>query len=120
LLEFVVAEGASGLLIEQGSGLVSLLHVIQRKNHELVVSGMQRDVVANVLATLQRQHLSTQSGFSARELDVLRELCHGRSNKSIGQMLDLSENTVKFHLKRIFPQARCGFTRSCHCGCPAT
>ena len=102
LLEFVVAEGASGLLIEQGSGLVSLLHVIQRKNHELVVSGMQRDVVANVLATLQRQHLSTQSGFSARELDVLRELCHGRSNKSIGQMLDLSENTVKFHLKRIF------------------
>jgi LuxR family maltose regulon positive regulatory protein len=43
-----------------------------------------------------------QEGFSPRELAVLRELCHGRSNKAIGQVLDLSENTVKFHLKRIF------------------
>ena len=29
-------------------------------------------------------------------------MCNGRSNKAIGQFLDLSENTVKFHLKRIF------------------
>ena len=43
-----------------------------------------------------------QDGFSARELEVLRELCNGRSNKAIGQFLDLSENTVKFHLKRVF------------------
>jgi LuxR family maltose regulon positive regulatory protein len=35
-------------------------------------------------------------------LEVLRELCNGRSNKAIGQFLDMSENTVKFHLKRIF------------------
>jgi LuxR family maltose regulon positive regulatory protein len=32
----------------------------------------------------------------------LREVCNGRSNKAIGQLLDLSENTVKFHLKRVF------------------
>ena len=41
-------------------------------------------------------------GLSSRELAVLRELCNGRSNKLIGQLLDLSENTVKFHLKNIF------------------
>lgn len=40
--------------------------------------------------------------LSARELAVLGELCVGRTNKEIGRQLDLAENTVKFHLKRIY------------------
>ena len=69
---------------------------------ELVLSAAQRDLITQVLARLQRTTLVDQDGFSARELEVLRELCNGRSNKAIGQILDLSENTVKFHLKRVF------------------
>ena len=59
-------------------------------------------MISQVLSRLRRAAVADQDGFSARELAVLRELCHGRSNKTIGQYLDLSENTVKFHLKRIF------------------
>ena len=66
------------------------------------LSGAQRDVIAQLLCELQRNHPRNQEGFSSRELEVLRELCGGRSNKAIGQLLDLSENTVKFHLKRIY------------------
>ena len=102
LLDFVVAEGAIGILLEQGRALEGLLNIAQRRNRELVLSGAQRDVIAQVLGRLQRESLADQDGFSARELEVLRELCHGRSNKAIGQFLDLSENTVKFHLKRVF------------------
>lgn len=40
--------------------------------------------------------------LSGRELAVLGQLCVGRSNKDIGRQLDLSENTVKFHLKRVY------------------
>ncbi|WP_114951123.1 LuxR C-terminal-related transcriptional regulator [Sphingosinicella terrae] len=40
--------------------------------------------------------------LSSRELAVLGQLCVGRSNKEIGRQLDLSENTVKFHLKRVY------------------
>jgi ATP/maltotriose-dependent transcriptional regulator MalT len=102
LLEYVVEEGAIGVLLEQGSGLEALLHMAQRRNRELMLSGAQREVTARVLMLLQRAHVGDQSGFSSRELDVLRELCNGRSNKAIGQLLNLSENTVKFHLKRVF------------------
>ena len=102
LLDFVVAEGALGILLEQGRAVEGLLNIAQRRNRELVLSGAHRDVIAQALGRLQRAALVDQDGFSTRELAVLRELCNGRSNKTIGQFLDLSENTVKFHLKRIF------------------
>jgi LuxR family maltose regulon positive regulatory protein len=102
LLDFVAAEGASGILVEQGRAIENLLHSAQRRNRELVLSGAQRDLIANVVTLLNAAYPGEHDGFSSRELEVLRELCNGRSNKAIGQFLDLSENTVKFHLKRIF------------------
>ena len=41
-------------------------------------------------------------GLSPRQLDVLRLLIEGRSNKLIMRELDLSESTVKTHLQAIF------------------
>ncbi|WQG58194.1 LuxR C-terminal-related transcriptional regulator [Pseudomonas sp. RTB3] len=40
--------------------------------------------------------------FSGKETHLLTLLGHGQSNKAIAQALDISENTVKFHLKHIF------------------
>jgi DNA-binding NarL/FixJ family response regulator len=39
--------------------------------------------------------------LSPRELDVLRLLAQGRSNKEIGSRLDLTEGTVKNHMTRV-------------------
>lgn len=102
LLDYVVSEGALRILLEQGRALEGLLNIAQRRNRELVLSGAQREVIAQVLGRFQQAEQVDHDGFSAREMAVLRELCNGRSNKAIGQFLDLSENTVKFHLKRIF------------------
>jgi LuxR family maltose regulon positive regulatory protein len=102
LIQFIVAEGACRLVLDEGAGLESLLHLAHRRNRELVLSGAQRDVTAQLLAKLQGARPADEHGFSSRELAVLREVCNGRSNKAIGQLLDLSENTVKFHLKRVF------------------
>lgn len=102
LLDFVGAQGAGGILLEQGRAIESLLHSAQRRNRELILSGAERDLIAHVLALLNTAYPGDHEGFSARELEVLRELCNGRSNKAIGQCLDLSENTVKFHLKRLY------------------
>lgn len=102
LLEYIAAEGAIGILLEQGRDLEHLLLLAQRRNRELMLSGAQRDLVTQALGLLQQERPAEKYGFSARELAVLRELCNGRSNKAIGEALDLSENTVKFHLKRIF------------------
>ena len=41
-------------------------------------------------------------GMSPRELAVLQELAAGRSNKEIAQRLEVSPNTVKTHVARVF------------------
>ena len=40
--------------------------------------------------------------LSSKETQVLIELANGQPNKAIAQALDVSENTVKFHLKNIY------------------
>lgn len=102
LLEYVATESAVGILLEQGRDLEHLMLLVQRRNRELILSGAQRDLITRALGLMQRERPAEKYGFSSRELAVLRELCNGRSNKAIGETLDLSENTVKFHLKRIF------------------
>jgi two-component system NarL family response regulator len=39
--------------------------------------------------------------LSKRELEVLESLASGKSNKEIGHALDISEGTIKFHVKSI-------------------
>jgi DNA-binding NarL/FixJ family response regulator len=41
-------------------------------------------------------------GISPRELAVLRELAAGRSNKEIALALQVSPNTIKTHVARLF------------------
>ncbi|MBD0328507.1 MAG: response regulator transcription factor [Thermoleophilia bacterium] len=43
-----------------------------------------------------------QAGLSEKEVAVLRELAHGRSNKEIARALYVSEQTVKFHLRNVY------------------
>ena len=49
-------------------------------------------------------HSLPRSGVSltGRQIDVLRLLCEGRSNKEIGRTLGVSQKTVKVHLTAIF------------------
>ena len=44
----------------------------------------------------------TSLGISPRELVVLKELAAGRSNKEIARRLEVSPNTVKTHLARLY------------------
>lgn len=41
-------------------------------------------------------------GMSPRELEVLREIAAGHSNKEIARRLNVSPNTVKTHVARLF------------------
>lgn len=58
---------------------------------EKVVENHRRD-----FARIQQDY-----NLSRRELDVLRELCAGLTNRAIAEKLFISEHTVKDHLKHI-------------------
>ena len=60
-----------------------------------------KTVVPPELAAKLAERLSGES-LSARELEVLKLLAEGRSNKEIGNSLFISEGTVKTHAKSIF------------------
>jgi DNA-binding CsgD family transcriptional regulator len=45
-------------------------------------------------------------GISPRELTVLHEIAAGRSNKEIAAQLNVSPNTVKTHVAKLFEKAR--------------
>jgi two-component system nitrate/nitrite response regulator NarL len=45
-------------------------------------------------------------GLSPRELQILRALVNGRSNKAIARELSISEATVKVHLKALLRKVR--------------
>lgn len=51
-----------------------------------------------------QDHSVPKSGVSltGRQIDVLRLLCEGRSNKEIGRALGVSQKTVKVHVTAIF------------------
>lgn len=54
------------------------------------------------LAVQQKPQIQAESLLSPRELDVLKQVARGLTNPEIAGQLNVSENTVRFHLKNIF------------------
>ncbi len=86
---------------------VDLMRTAIEKNHKstlkLVEIGFLNECVSlyNDLELTSNNEEKTAL-LSKREMDVLNELAAGKSNKEIARNLDMTGNTVKFHLKNIF------------------
>jgi DNA-binding NarL/FixJ family response regulator len=87
--------GASGYLLKN---LVrkELLETIRA-----VHAGKRR--VPPEIATEIAEHIADDA-LTEREIDVLRRVAAGKSNKVIAAELDISEGTVKTHMKSILPK----------------
>ena len=96
--------GAAGVLMKTAA--TELLYECVRS----VASGQYwvgRDTVGSVVEALAASHRSVRSGarpfgLTLRELEVVRLVGEGCSNREIGNRLRISEDTVKHHLSRIF------------------
>ena len=103
-----VRAGAKGYLLK-GAPRDELFRAIR-----LVSEG--GSLLQPVVASKLMQHMSGQSEPSPalpepltnREMEVLRCLALGRSNKEIAIMLSISERTVKFHLSAILGKLGAG------------
>jgi ATP/maltotriose-dependent transcriptional regulator MalT len=60
------------------------------------------DDLARVEARLSPEPPSRPSGLTAREVEVLRLVARGRTNREIADELVLSEHTVRRHLQNVF------------------
>jgi len=70
-----------------------------------VYAGKRR--VPPEIATEIAEHIADDA-LTEREIDVLRRVAAGKSNKVIAAELDISEGTVKTHMKSILPKLDAG------------
>ncbi|WP_197047023.1 LuxR C-terminal-related transcriptional regulator [Paucibacter sp. KBW04] len=88
--------GLGGLLLEAGPGVLPLLQQLEGGLPPL------GQALITQLRGWQAHPPKRRTHFSAKEEQVLELLVAGQANKAIARAMDISENTVKFHLKQIF------------------
>jgi LuxR family maltose regulon positive regulatory protein len=101
-----IAEGNRRVFLDLGQWLVPVLQRAMRMSRDELLGSLTSEFLGGLLDELRlaegRSHSGAPPLFSRREHEVLVELAHGLSNKEIARALNLTENTVKFHLKSIF------------------
>lgn len=108
-LTIAAPESMRGPFIHDHS-ILPLLRAVLRHTHDVFIDVLVIDFTQSVINDLSKMNIS-KSEFddlilSRREQEVLAELAHGRSNKEIARILDMTEHTVKFHLKNIYTKLK--------------
>lgn len=102
-LQSAIAEDDTQFLVDWGPVLWPLLQAALVWSRDLAAGSRVRHVLAAAIAAIRRARaVDARAELSARELEVLMELAQGAPNKVIARNLQMTENTVKFHLKSIF------------------
>ncbi|QMW22158.1 LuxR C-terminal-related transcriptional regulator [Sandaracinobacteroides saxicola] len=99
---FLEAEYAPRALLDTAAPIEAMLSIALSDTSRGRFSANQRMVLARLLEHVRSRQGEPKDGLSSRELSVLQQLCAGHGNKRIAWALGMSENTVKFHLKRIY------------------
>jgi len=116
-LQRAVALAAELQIVEpfyEHADLKPLLRRLGRELWEPSGDPVQAAFVAQVLAATASVEPESAGRFalSGREQEVMQELAFGSTNKEIARALDMTENTVKFHLKNVF--GKMGVDRRAH------
>lgn len=102
LIQDAIQAGAVGYVLKQADAgdLLRALEAARRGDALL-----DPEITRRVLVMMRKKELPVRdpfTGLTDRELDVLRLLSEGRSNADIGNLLTLSEKTIRNHLSIIF------------------
>jgi DNA-binding NarL/FixJ family response regulator len=99
----LLTAGASGYLLKTSSGaeLAEAIHTVHNGGTALSprVAGKVVERLTNHQPTTDRSHLEI---LTEREMEVLRAVAWGMTNKNIATSLSISSQTVQVHLRNIF------------------
>ncbi len=93
------AEEILSPFVEEGSAI----RVIVERTAKRALSPLEQQHMETILRALKAkpQYLSPDA-LNDRESEIVAHLAEGASNKLIARRLGLTENTIKFHLKKIY------------------
>lgn len=95
ILASIPALALPGLLLEAGPCILTALEACTNTAHN-------QHAIITRLRGWRAHPVRSRMSFSAKETQILTLLAQGQSNKAIALAMDISENTVKFHLKHVF------------------
>jgi DNA-binding NarL/FixJ family response regulator len=93
--------GARGYLLKSLNANEFLENLEGIKRGEAAISRQLAARLMDGFATLSHERARSAGALTPRELELLRLLVEGMSNKAIAERMSLSENTVKYHIKNI-------------------
>lgn len=96
----LLAAGATGYVLKDEEPAILPLAVRAVAQGNMWVSPTVVSAVIN--RTIKYAPPSPARILSAREIEVLEELAAGKANYEIGEALNISERTVRFHLRNIY------------------
>jgi DNA-binding NarL/FixJ family response regulator len=93
--------GADGYLLKHLSApeFIELLEGLKRG--EAAITRKTTAFLMKQIAQPSSRHDKPVTPLSDREVEIIRLLAEGLSNRSVSERLSLSENTIKYHLKNI-------------------
>ncbi|HEY1012946.1 MAG TPA: LuxR C-terminal-related transcriptional regulator, partial [Herpetosiphonaceae bacterium] len=108
-LDLAAPEGYVRLFADLGPPMLALLRTASRRG------SAPQEAIRRILAAAERKHTlggepdpEEPEALSPREREVLQLLAAGRSNQEIAELLTVSLNTVKSHLKNIYAKLGAG------------
>ncbi|MFT6430074.1 MAG: DNA-binding NarL/FixJ family response regulator [Halopseudomonas sp.] len=105
-LDAAIHLGAAGFISKTADGAMLIDAVTRLLLGEQVIIG-------NGTQPMDRQRSAREVGVTPRQLEILDHLAEGLPNKVICLRLNLSEDTVKTHIKALFSALRCHNRTEC-------
>ena len=99
----MVAAGASGYVLKDVDP-ASLARSIQEAHagRFQLDDGLTRRVIMRLGSTLKHHRRSPAEPLTDRETEIVHMVVEGKGNKAIANRLDLSEGTIKSHLRNVY------------------
>jgi LuxR family maltose regulon positive regulatory protein len=106
-LRLAAPEGYRRAFLDEGQAIVDLLPQVRHVAPTFVDQVLAAAGSGGTVPTVSRLHVLVEP-LSERESEILRLIAAGRSNPEIADLLYLSLNTVKWHVKNLYGKLQVG------------
>ncbi|MBS3798054.1 two-component system response regulator NarL [Pseudoalteromonas sp. BDTF-M6] len=96
-----ITNGADGYLLKDMEPEDIVVNIKQAVTGRMAISERLTETLATALRRPNKKSENPLDGLTSRELEILKLIAKGMSNKLIARELDISDGTVKVHVKHV-------------------
>ncbi len=105
-LYYTLRGGASGYMLKNSSPDELLAAIVSVLNGSIYIHPKMREMLGGELTPQEMENLASAQQLTTRELEILRLLAHGYTNREIAEKLFLSVKTVEAHRSKIYSKLK--------------